>query len=145
MRQSSTRSNVALSLIFASLACTSGSVAITGDWYATRTLKDVSTDKTEYHLVLSENGTCTIESERFRKHDDQDYWADIAGSELKFNGTWSQSEDGKTITFKMATDSDVGLQRLDGMELTVSDDGTTLTRSDINAKASLLVFKRSAP
>lgn len=116
---------------------------LTGDWYATRTSEDINVEQTNYHLVLSEDNTYKMDGVRSRKFDDKDYYAKIVGSEREYTGDWEISEDGMTITFTIPeSKKNERASNYASMELTVSDDGGTLTRSDIDAEASLLVFTR---
>lgn len=133
-------------LTFLSAACNDSSKTasdVTGEWHAARTVNDVIVEQTEFVLELSPDFTYHMESEISRKVEDYDYYAKIAGSEREYDGKWELSDDGKTIVFLMPKlEGDERQSNYDGMELTVSDDGETLTRSDINADMSLLVFTR---
>ena len=133
-------------LILSLSACNDSSTNesdITGEWTATRTMSDVSIEQTVYELELNSDFTYHMQSERSRKVDDYDYYAKIAGSEREYDGNWELADDGNTIVFIMPKpEANETLTNYHGMELTVSDDGETLTRSDVNADLSLLVFTR---
>lgn len=116
---------------------------ITGKWFDTRTLNGILVEKTEYVLELNSDGTYHMESEQSRKVDDKDYYAEIAGTFREFDGNWEFSDDGDTIRFLMPElEDDERASVFAVMELTISEDGKTLTRSDVNADMVSLVFTR---
>ena len=129
-----------------SVACNdslASATEVTGKWFDTTIRSTELVEKTEYVLELNSDSTYHMESERSRKVGDQDYYAEIAGSFREFDGNWELSDDGKTITFLMPElEGDERASIFAGMELTVSDDGEILTRSDVNADAVRLVFTR---